>query len=100
MSSALGPLSIDPDTRCDAFDTSQKVSGVVLVTAARVKGARANHWQYSTDGGKSWVDVPPTTKAATSLPGLQPGLSVQIRHRVLTTTGLSDWGQSVAHFVS
>ena len=38
-------------------------SGMVHVVAKAVKGARANDWQYSVDGGKTWIDVVPTTRA-------------------------------------
>ncbi|HEY6460052.1 MAG TPA: hypothetical protein VIY73_07865 [Polyangiaceae bacterium] len=38
------------------------VSGAAVVTAATA-GARSSYeWQYSVDGGKTWVDAPATTQ--------------------------------------
>jgi hypothetical protein len=45
----------------------------------------------STDGGRTWVDLPLTTKASTTIAGLTPGSTVTLRHRVLTKTGMGDW---------
>ena len=78
----------------------QKVSGTIKLIAKSVKGARAHNWQYSTDGGKTWIEVPQTTKAVTTITGLTPGVSVTYRHRALaTTTGLGDWSQPVTALV-
>jgi hypothetical protein len=77
-----------------------KVSGSVVLAAKATKGAKANNWQYSLDGGKTWVDLPQTTKATTTVPNLQPGMTVEFRQRVLTKTGVSDWGQPISHIVT
>jgi hypothetical protein len=69
------------------------------VIAKATKGAKANEWQYSLDGGKTWIDLPPTTKASTAIQNLTPGTSVSIRQRVLTKAGLSDWGQPFSTLV-
>jgi hypothetical protein len=75
------------------------VSGAVRVFAKATKGARANEWQQSLDGGKTWIDLPPTTKASTAIQNLTPGVTVSIRQRVLTKAGQSDWGQPVSTLV-
>ena len=75
------------------------VSGTVQAVAKAAKGARANHWQLSTDGGKTWVELEPTTGAKTTVENLTPGSSVSFRHRVLTKAGLSDWGDPVSTLV-
>jgi hypothetical protein len=80
--------------------THQKVSGSVVVVAKALKGARGSLWQYTTDGGKTWIDASPTTKATATLPDLAPGTIVQVRHRSLTKAGLSDWSPTVVHVVS
>jgi len=77
-----------------------KVSGTVVLAAKATKGAKANNWEYSVDGGKTWVDLAQTTKATTTVPNLQPGITVEFRQRVLTKTGVSDWGQSISHLVT
>jgi hypothetical protein len=77
-----------------------KVSGTVLLAAKATKGAKANSWQYSADGGKTWIDLPQTTKASTSVANLTPGTTVEFHQRVLTKTGVSDWGQTISHLVT
>jgi hypothetical protein len=76
------------------------VSGSVNLVAKATKGARSNQWQYSLDGGKTWVDLPPTTKAKTTLANLTPGVTVTVRQRGLAKSGLDDWGQPVSHLVT
>jgi hypothetical protein len=75
-------------------------SGVVHVVAKATKGAKANNWQLSTDGGKTWVDLPETTRARTQVANLTPGTTVQFRQRALTKTGASDWSLPVPHVVA
>jgi hypothetical protein len=74
------------------------ISGTVQAVAKAVKGAKANHWQYSTDG-KTWIDLDPTTGAKITLQHLTPGSTVSFRHRVLTKAGMSDWGEPVSTLV-
>ena len=75
------------------------VSGAVAVVAKATKGAKTNNWQYSLDGGKTWIDLPPTTAAKTTVHNLTPGTTVTFRQRVVTKAGLSDWGQPVSTLV-
>jgi hypothetical protein len=78
----------------------QTASGTVRVVAKALKGAKANDWQYSTDGGKTWLDVSPTTKATTTITGLQPGLLVHYRHRPITKNGALDWSDPISAIVT
>ncbi len=75
-------------------------SGSVKVTAKALKGAKANDFEYSTDGGKTWIAVPTSTKASTTITGLVPGTAVSYRHRPITKTGPGDWSQTVTTFVT
>jgi hypothetical protein len=75
-------------------------SGSVKVVAKALKGARANDFEYSTDGGKTWVAVPTSTRASTTITGLVPGTTVTYRHRPITKTGPGDWSQSVTAVVT
>jgi hypothetical protein len=84
------PLAAKPGT----------VSGTVVLAAKATKGAAANEWQYSTDGGKTWVDLPITTKATTSIPNLTPGTTVAFRQRAVTKDGATNWGQTIEHLVT
>ena len=76
------------------------VSGSVNVVAKATAGAKQNQWQYSTDGGKTWIDAPPTTKAKTTVANLTPGVTVTVRQRVFTKAGLGDWGAPVTQVVT
>ena len=70
------------------------LQGTVHLVAKATKST-ANLWQYSADGGKTWIDLPQTTKAVTTLASLTPGVSVTVRQRALTKTGMGDWSQPV-----
>ena len=77
-----------------------RVPGTVHVVAKAIKGAKTTQWQYSTDGGKTWIDLPSTTQSKTTVQNLTPGTSVMFRRRAVTKTGLGDWGQDVTHLVT
>ena len=82
------------------FAASQgAVSGTVkLVTASA--GHRASYdWEYSIDGGKTWVSLPSSLQAKTSVIGLAAGTTVLFRFRAVTKTGVADWSQPVALLV-
>ena len=76
------------------------VSGTIKLMAKAVRGGRSHEWQYSTDGGKTWTSVPPTTQASTTIPGLQPGVLHAFRQRVVMKDGPSDWSQPISLLVS
>jgi hypothetical protein len=76
------------------------VSGSVNIVAKATTGAKQNQWEYSLDGGKTWIDLPPTTKAKTTLASLTPGTTVTVRQRVFTKAGLQDWSQPVSSVVT
>jgi hypothetical protein len=75
-------------------------SGAVKVVAKALKGARANEFQYSTDGGKTWIACPTALQAHATITGLQPGTTVMYRHRPVTKTGPGDWSQTVTAMVT
>ena len=76
------------------------ISGSAKLIAASA-GPRASYeWQYSTDGGKTWVIAPVTLQAKTTILGLTPGATIQFRYRPVTKTGEGDWSQSVSLLVS
>jgi hypothetical protein len=71
-------------------------SGTVKIEAPSA-GHRASYlWQYSLDGGKTWVDIAPTLQAKTSLSGLTLGSAMEVRYRWVLKTGASDWSTPVA----
>ena len=72
------------------------VSGSAKLVAPS-QGQRVSYeWQYSLDGGKTWVFARVTQQSKTVVQGLTPGASVQFRYRPVTKQGEGDWSQSVA----
>jgi hypothetical protein len=78
----------------------QTLTGVVHVVAKAIKGAKTNDWQYSVDGGKTWLSVPSTTSANTTITGLTPGVLVSYRQRPITKAGPQDWSQPISAMVT
>ena len=78
----------------------QTVSGTIKIVAGNVAGARSHEWQYSLDGGKTWLALPPTAQASTTVTGLQPATLVQVRHRSILKAGPSNWTDAVQAVVS
>jgi len=75
-------------------------TGAVHLVAKAIKGGKSNEWQYSADGGKTWVSVPSSTQAKTSITGLQVGALVSFRHRAVTKAGPQDWSQVISATVT
>jgi hypothetical protein len=74
-------------------------SGTVeLVTAAAARRA-SYEWQYSTDGGKTWVSAPSTLQAKTTVTGLTAGTTVEFRFKSVVKAGESDWSAPIALLV-
>jgi hypothetical protein len=71
-------------------------SGVATVIAATSAHRASYEWEYSTDGGKTWVESPPTLQAKTTIADLVPGSTVQFRYRGVTRTGAADWSAPVS----
>ena len=69
-----------------------------LVTASA--GPRASYeWQYSVDGGKTWVAALATLQAKTTVTGLTSGTTVEFRYLAVTRTGQGDWSAPVSLLV-
>ncbi len=75
------------------------VSGSVKVTAVVAARRAAYDWEYSVDGGKTWVPTPTTLQAKTTVTGLPAGTTVQFRYRAATKTGEGDWSQPTSLMV-
>jgi hypothetical protein len=69
-------------------------SGDVELDARAVGQDASYYWQWSTDN-RTWVSVPETKKASTTITGLTPALTYYFRFRALTRKGMSDWSQIV-----
>jgi len=75
------------------------VSGTAKVVANPAARRASYEWQYSADGGKTWVTAPSTLQAKTSITGLAPGATVQFKYRPVTKAGEGDWSQPVSMMV-
>ena len=78
------------------FDAIQGAASGSAKLVAASAGRRASYeWQYSTDGGKTWVIAPATLQAKTTVTGLTPGATVEFRYRAVLKTGEGNWSQTV-----
>jgi hypothetical protein len=74
-------------------------SGTVKL-AAKAAGPRASYeWEWSTDGGKTWMQLPPTVQSKTTLTGVAPGTNAEFRFRSVTKAGVSSSRQTVTLLV-
>jgi hypothetical protein len=69
------------------------VSGTVKLVVPATARRAAYDWQYSVDGGKTWLEIVSTLQSRTEVTGLTPLTTTQFRYRTLTKTGRSDWSQ-------
>ena len=82
-----------------------EAGAVILAANARALtgGSQRKHffnWQYSADGGKTWVAMPSTPKAKTTLDGLTPLTTYELRVSVTTSDGTTGaWSQTFAFLV-
>jgi hypothetical protein len=68
---------------------------------AKVTATRQSHyWQYSIDGGRTFIDAGMTSKGRTTLGAFTPGMTVVVRHRSFDRNALGDWGDPVAIIVT
>jgi hypothetical protein len=75
------------------------VTGTAKVFAASAGHRASYEWEYSTDGGKTWVTAPVTLQAKTVVTGLTAGTTVQFRYRPVTKAGEGNWTQPVSLLV-
>jgi hypothetical protein len=85
-----------PSPKARIFSAEQgAVSGAAKLVAPSAGRRASNVWQYSTDGGKTWIVAPATLQARTTVPGLTPGATVEFRYRPVTKAGEGNWSQTV-----
>ena len=75
------------------------VTGTAKLIAASAGHRASYEWEYSLDGGKTWVTAPVTLQAKTTVTGLTAGTTVQFRYRPVTKTGEGNWTQPVSLLV-
>ena len=80
--------------------TPAATSGTVKLIAASAGPRSSYEWEYSTDGAKTWIALPPSIQAKTTVPGMAAGTTVQFRYRAITPkTGAEDWSAPVSLLV-
>jgi hypothetical protein len=71
------------------------LSGTADLVAPRAASRASYEWEYSMDGGKTWILTAPTLQSKTTVFGLQAGSAVQFRYRAVTKVGATDWSAPV-----
>jgi hypothetical protein len=81
-----------------ALAAEMEVGDVIL--RAKAAGKRAAYeWQYSADGGTTWVTIGTTLVADTRVPGLTPGKTYLFRVRTTVKRTTNGWSQSISFLV-
>ena len=89
-----------PARSARVFDAAQgPTTGTAKLVAPSASSRAAYEWEYSVDGGKTWVAATPSLQARTTVTGLPAGTSVQFRYRSVTRTGAADWSTPVTLLV-
>ena len=70
-------------------------SGEVKLVAPSAGKETSYEWEYSIDGGATWLTMPPTIQSSTSLLGLTPGSNVMFKYRCVTRRGVSVWSHAI-----
>jgi hypothetical protein len=98
---SAGLLTRKPTTRRKApFLVKQGATTGTVHLVAKSAAVRASYeWQWSTDGGKTWVALPVTLQAKTTLSGVPAGTNGLFRFRAVTKAGEGDWSQPASFIV-
>lgn len=83
-----------PTRTARVFHAKSGVTSGTAILYAPSAGNRVSYdWEYSLDGGKTWVSAPGTLTAKATIGGLPVGTQVQFRYRSLTKAGEGNWSQ-------
>jgi len=75
------------------------IAGEVLLRAKAAGRGAFYEWAYSADGGKSWISLPLTNVAKTSVQGLAAGSTYLFRFRSTLKNTTTEWSQTISFFV-
>lgn len=75
-------------------------SGTVKLIAKAVSSRASYNWQYSTDNGSTWQDLPTTLQANTTASGFTPASRVLFRSRGIEATGSRSWCAPVSLIIT
>ena len=98
---SAGLMTRKPTTRRKApFAVKQGPTTGTVQLVAKAAAVRASYeWQWSSDGGKTWIALPITLQARTMLSGVAPGTNGLFRFRAVTKAGEGDWSQPASFIV-
>lgn len=83
-----------------SFQVRQGATSGTVHVITKAAAARASYdWQYSIDGGKTWIDAPHTLQAKTTITGLPVAVTVEFRVRATTKSGQGDWSAPASFLV-
>ena len=75
------------------------VTGALLMVARKQARTETHYFEYSIDGKKTWVPLPPTTGASIRATGLPRGTLLWARHRAVTPKGYTPWSVELSIIV-
>lgn len=99
-SAGMSLKQFTPHQRPDLEAMKGPHPGEVVVRAKAVARAAAYEWQYSADGGVTWVATAITTVANVSILGLTVHQTYSFRFRTTVKQTTSDWSQVVTFFLN
>ena len=101
MKIALSPIHSKPILQANRGSLSGNVVLIAnaLLLAGKGRGRKFFNWAWSADGGKTWVALPPTTDATTSVSGLTPLTTYLFRVSANTRKVEGAWSQAVSLIV-
>ena len=73
--------------------------GSVKVVAPAAARRACYNWQYSVDGGKTWVGLPQSLQSRTTVTGLPTMTTVQLRYFATVKEGEGTWSQPISILV-
>ncbi len=74
-------------------------AGEVILRAKASRKRAAYEWQFSADGGVTWITIATTTVAETSVSGLSAGTAYLFRFRTTEKKTTGAWSQTISFIV-
>jgi hypothetical protein len=75
------------------------VTGAVKLVAPSAARRASYSWEYSLDSGTTWVSLPDSLQAKTTVQGLKAGTTVLFKYRPVVKTGEENWSPAVSLLV-
>jgi hypothetical protein len=99
-SSGMFPKQLTKHQKAELAALMGSTPGDVILRAKASPKRRASYeWQFSSDGGKTWVAIGNTTTADHSVAGLTVGATYLFRVRITVGKTTADWSQTISFLV-